>query len=238
MCSIKRFINLCCIYGHMKNNYSILSEELQYLKLHEVVQTGELAKMFKCSKRTIYRRLKEYGYLKSYNKNGSFITLSDRPDFDVNGIWQYKGGFFSKWKTIPDTICYIIDNSEAGYTAGELITFLKVELYHQLTVCLKSGKIYCDKIPSRPIYYNIDVLKRDRQLNNRKEIEIQKTFDLIKVSKENIIKILVVALRHQATSIRQLMPLLELEGVFVVEKQVEWVYDKYKIKKKDSRLRS
>lgn len=60
------------------------------------------------------------------------------------------------------------------------------------------------------------------------------TLEPFKVSRENTIKILVVALRHQTANVKKLMPLLELEGVFVIESQVEWVFDTYNIKKNDS----
>ncbi len=218
----------------MKQKNSILSEEIQYLQVREVVQTAELAKKFTCSQRTILRRLKEVGYLKSYNKNGSYITLRDRPGFDENGLWHYKGAFFSKWRTIPNTICHLIDTSKAGYTAGEIEKLLQVELYHQLTSCVNKAKIYCDKRTPRPNYYAIDVLKRNQQVQNRLEMTQQKAIELSKVSRENIIKILVVALRHQTANIKKLLPLLELEGVFVNENQVEWVFDNYNIKKNDS----
>ena len=235
---MERFIYLYCTCGHMKQTNSILSEEIQYLQVREVAQTKELAKKFTCSKKTILRRLKDVGYLKSYNKNGSFITLKNRPNFDEHGLWHYKGAFFSKWKTIPETICHLIDVSVAGYTAGELERLLQVELYHQLTACLNKAKIYCDKRSPRPIYYAIDILKRDEQVQHRTEMTQQTTLELPKVSRENTLKILVVALRHQTANIKKLLPLLELEGVFVVESQVEWVFDTYNIKKNDSHWNS
>lgn len=222
----------------MKQNNTFLTEEIWYLQVHEVVQTEQLAKTFTCSQKTILRRLKDVGYLKSYNKNGSYITLKDRPDFDENGLWHYKGGFFSKWKTIPNTICHLIDDSTAGYTAGELERLLQVELYHQLTSCLHKGRIYRDKSSPRPVYYAIDRLKQDRQVQQRTEKTHKIALEPLKVSKENTIKILVVALRHQTANVEKLIPLLELEGVFVVENQVEWVFDTYNIKKNDSHWNS
>lgn len=218
----------------MNQHHNILSEEIQYLQVHEVVRTEQLAKTFICSQKTILRRLKDIGYLKSYNKNGSYITLMDRPDFDENGLWHYKGGSFSKWKTIPETICHLIDDSTAGYTAGELEKLLQVELYHQLTACLYKGRVYSDKSSPRPVYYAIDGLKRDQQVQQRIKMTQKTTLEPFKVSRENTIKILVVALRHQTANVKKLMPLLELEGVFVIESQVEWVFDTYNIKKNDS----
>jgi len=215
-----------------------LPEEVIFLEKNKVLKTRELAKKFDCSEKTIIRRLKGSNYLRSYNKNGSFLTLPETPIFNMNGLWQYEGAYFSKWKTIKETIYHLVDKSDSGLTAGEVIRLLHIDIYHQLTVCVKSGKTIRDKTLSPPVYYSIDHQKRSLQRKKRKEKELKDSLAVIKVSKELTIKILVVALKHHTTKIQQLVPLLQSEDVQVSENQVEYVFDKYNIKKKDSHSNS
>jgi len=218
----------------MNQEKALINDVVNYLQQVKVAQTITLAKLFNCSKRTIFRRLKAHGYLTSYNMNGSVLTLPEIPIFNDKGLWIYGGAGFSIWKTLIKTIQNVIESSDAGLTAGECKSLLHVNVYNHLTTITKSGIIFCDKRLWGSVYYSINKQIREQQSKNREMKEKERLPKKLRVSKDEIIRILVVALKHHETSIKKLMPLLVLENIQVDEKVVEWIFDKYQIKKKVS----
>ena len=64
---------------------------------------------------TVYRKLKELSYLRSYSHNGKHYTLPEIAKFDTLGLWKRKSIYFSKFGTLIDTLENIITTSEMGY---------------------------------------------------------------------------------------------------------------------------
>ena len=87
----------------------------------------------KISHMTVVRALKKFGYYSSYNKNSSFYTLRDTPDFDSYGLWAYNDIRFSRNFTLDKTIVSIVDDSESGFTAEELERLLKTNVKNLLS---------------------------------------------------------------------------------------------------------
>ena len=52
---------------------------------------------------SVFRRLRELGYLSSYTHNGRYYTLAGVPDFDENGLWFHRGIGFSQVGTLKET---------------------------------------------------------------------------------------------------------------------------------------
>jgi len=145
--------------------------KLQFIKVRKVVLISELAKCFKCSKRTIFRELKDIGYLTSYNKNKSGHTLTEVPDFNRNGLWEYQGFRFSQWGTLGMTIQHFVDNSKAGLSAGELQQLIQHDnIYHHLIPHTKAGLIFRVSNRRIPIYYSVNREKRGDQRKSRKQL--------------------------------------------------------------------
>ena len=46
---------------------------------------------------TVFRKLKEIGYLSSYSHRGRYYTLAETPVFDAQGLWSYRGVHFSRY---------------------------------------------------------------------------------------------------------------------------------------------
>lgn len=205
---------------------------VEYLRLHKVMQTSELARHFACSKKTIFRILNVMGYLTSYNRNSSGITLVDIPEFDNNGLWEHKGFYFSKWGTLKETIQHLVENSKAGLSAGELRQILQVDIYHHVTSCVEAKMVFRDVGWRFSIYFSMDT-KRLEQLKERNRM-FQMLPSQVPVSKDKIIQVLVVALMHHVTSMEKIMPILESEGVRISKRRVRWIFDYYEIEKKGS----
>jgi hypothetical protein len=103
----------------MASDRSNLSKGLKYFRIKKVVTLAELTVHLRCSPRTVQRRLADWQAITSYNRNGSYYTLPDIAAFDANGLWRYRGAFFSRFGNLPETFVQLVSNSEAGLTAAD-----------------------------------------------------------------------------------------------------------------------
>jgi hypothetical protein len=103
----------------MARNESRACDESRFVRIKKVVTLADLALHLSCSRRTVQRRLADWHALRSYNRNGSYYTLPDIPKFDANGLWRYRGVFFSKFGSLPETFAHLVAQSPAGLTASE-----------------------------------------------------------------------------------------------------------------------
>src|SRR2546422_4311736 len=81
---------------------------------------------------TVFRKLKALGYRTSYSHRGKFYTLLDIPRWDERGLWSYRTVWFSRDGNLLTTVQRFVEESDAGYTAGELHTVLNVEVKEPL----------------------------------------------------------------------------------------------------------
>ena len=103
----------------MAKDRSTKDKGLKFLRIKRVVTLAELAVHLRCSARTAQRRLANWQSINSYNRNGSYYTLPDIPNFDANGLWRYRGAFFSRFGNLPATFVHLVGNSHVGLTVGE-----------------------------------------------------------------------------------------------------------------------
>jgi len=103
----------------MAQNHSTQDRGPGFLRIKKVVTLAELALHFSCSRRTVQRRLADWQAINSYNRNGSYYTLPDIPKFDASGLWRYRGVFFSRFGSLPETFVQLVAHSSAGLTAAE-----------------------------------------------------------------------------------------------------------------------
>lgn len=94
-------------------------QEMRFLRLRKTATLAELVLHLRCSPRTVHRRLVEWQAMNSYNQNGRYYTLPDIPQFDLNGLWRYRGAFFSRYGNLPETFVQLVHNAQAGLTAAE-----------------------------------------------------------------------------------------------------------------------
>ena len=103
----------------MARNKSSACDESRFLRIKKVVTLVELALHLNCSRRTVQRRLADWHAISSYNRNGRYYTLPDIAKFDAHGLWRYRGVFFSKFGSLPETFVQLVVLSPAGLTAAE-----------------------------------------------------------------------------------------------------------------------
>jgi len=95
------------------------SKGMKYLRIKKVARLAELAEHLDCSPRTVQRRLADWQAIRSYNQNGGCYTLPEIAAFDANGLWRYKGVFFSRFGNLSETFVHLVAVSQAGLTAAE-----------------------------------------------------------------------------------------------------------------------
>jgi hypothetical protein len=95
------------------------SKGMKYFRIKKVVRLAELARHLDCSPRTAQRRLADWQAIRSYNQNGGCYTLPEIATFDANGLWRYKGVFFSRFGNLSETFVHLVAASQAGLTAAE-----------------------------------------------------------------------------------------------------------------------
>ncbi|MFW5870911.1 MAG: hypothetical protein ACOCVH_00325 [Verrucomicrobiota bacterium] len=103
----------------MARNVSKPHDEAKFVRIKKVVTLAELMLNLNCSRRTAQRRLAQWEAMSSYNQNGRYYTLPDIPKFDANGLWRYRGVFFSRFGSLPETFVELVARSPAGLAASE-----------------------------------------------------------------------------------------------------------------------
>lgn len=93
---------------------------------------------------TIFRKLNDLSY----------YTLEKNIKFDAQGLWGYKGLFFSKYGTLQSTTKAFVEKSEAGYAVNEISEMLHEEVKKSLLTLYRNNQFYRDKISGIYIYFS------------------------------------------------------------------------------------
>ncbi len=116
---------------------------------------------------TIFRKLRELHYLRSYSHRGKYYTLPQIAGFNEQGLWSYRDVHFSKQGSLLNTIEHHVDYSEAGYFEFELESMLQVGIRVAVLKLVKDNRIYRQKLGGRYLYCSSRMTKRKRQCKER-----------------------------------------------------------------------
>src|SRR6202023_1623375 len=93
----------------------------QHLRRHKIADLTELKRVLGTDTAlTVFRKLKQLGYLASYTHRGRFYTLSEIARFDDRGLWSHEGVWFSRYGTLLATLETFVHQAANGYHANEL----------------------------------------------------------------------------------------------------------------------
>ena len=151
----------------MTRNGSRPCDEMRFPRIKKVVTLAELALHLNCSRRTVQRRLADWQAIRSYNKNGSYYTLPDIPEFDANGLWQYRGVFFSKFGSLPETFAQVVAQSSAGLTASEVGDLLGLRSSSFLWSVREHQAVRREKHLGRYVYLSSEPARYQQQIQQR-----------------------------------------------------------------------
>ncbi len=119
--------------------------------------------------KTVFRYLKEIGYLSSYNNAGKFYTLFNIPRFDENGLWHYQTAYFSRFGTLKSTIHSMITDSHEGFVHGELKQLLRCRVQNTLNDLIKNNIVSREYINGLFVYTSADLKKAADQISQREK---------------------------------------------------------------------
>ena len=120
---------------------------------------------------TIFRKLKELSYLRSYSHRGKYYTLPQVARFNEQGLWSYRDVHFSMQGSLLNTIVHFVENCPTGFFELELENQLHVGVRAAVLKLLNSNRISRQKILGRYLYCASDKIIRERQCNDRRRQE-------------------------------------------------------------------
>lgn len=122
----------------------------------KIMTLGEVAELINSSIHTARRRLKTWQARNSYNHNGRYYTLPDVPAFDVNGLWRWRGVFFSQYGNLKQTVIELVRRAQAGLDAGEMRSLLGLDPRSFLSAFANHPRLRREKAQGRFVYYCAD----------------------------------------------------------------------------------
>lgn len=140
---------------------------LKDISRKKIITIDMLAALLDSSVKTARRRLKLWHAYTSYNKNGSYYTLPNIPEFDENGLWAYRKVRFSRSGNLKQTSIHLIQRSRAGLDAAELSDLLGISIRSFLTAFQKHQDLKREKIQGRYVYFSTIEKDYIRQKDNR-----------------------------------------------------------------------
>ena len=214
----------------MKNKKQKIFETLQMaFKKHRVLDMPTLQEITgKTSFRTVYRYLKEIGYLTSYTHNNKYYTLPEITLFDKDGFWFYGDIGFSKYGTLVDTVRYLITHSGIGQTNADLEKQCRVRIQEILRTLLHRGEISRLKQEGGHYLYlsadeKMSVKQQERRLGKKKPLRIE---ILIEVAMETIHSL------PGTPNIDIVAKRLAQRGSFITREEVKQVFEELGLEKK------
>jgi len=122
----------------------------------KIMTLGEVAEFVRSSIHTARRRLKQWQAANSYNHNGRYYTLPEVPEFDCNGLWHWRGVFFSQYGNLKQTVIALVHRSPAGLDSGEIRSLLGLDPRSFLSAFANDPQLRREKTHGRFVYYGAD----------------------------------------------------------------------------------
>ncbi|MBI4679573.1 MAG: hypothetical protein HY748_18525 [Elusimicrobia bacterium] len=197
-----------------------------------VVALAELYRTLKTrSRMSVFRRMKEVGYLSSYTHTCRYYTLRRIPQFDSFGLWHYRDVGFSRAGTLKGAVVDIVGSSPAGRTPRELHELLRVRVNNALLDLTRAGKVRRE--PSggeRSLYLSADEARAAEQLARRLQGAATKGPAQADLVVEVLLELLDAATVDAAPA--EVARRLIARGVGATATQVRQVFERYKLGRK------
>jgi hypothetical protein len=201
---------------------------LRFLHLRKVVTLAELGLQLHCSPRTVQRRLAEWRAINSYNLNGRYYTLPDIPKFDVDGLWRYRGAFFSRVGNLTQTFVQLVGNAQAGLTAAEVGQLLGLRPSSFLWAFREHPDLKREKHQGLYVYFACDPVRYAQQRQRRSTMSTTTRLP----SEVDAVAILVEKIKHPALGVEELSRRLRRKKFRVEPEMVRNLFARHGIAEK------
>jgi hypothetical protein len=197
-----------------------------------VVDMDMLSKTLQTKSRmSIFRRLREIGYLSSYTHTGRFYTLAHIPQFDDYGLWFHQSIGFSRFGTLKATIVELVDRSSAGLTHSELNHILRVRVHNALLGLVREGRVQREHFENAFLYVRPVPDQAAVQVSKRCEKPSNKSKKIEPIPATTVIEVLIETIHAGQVRIDPSLVAnrLSVRGVPITVKQVEQIFIQYAI---------
>ncbi len=215
----------------LSKNESLKSLQKVFLK-QQIVNMRTLSKILQTKSRmSIFRRLKEIGYLSSFSHAGKYYTLTNTPLFDENGLWFYQEIGFSRFGTLKATIIQLVCCSSAGLTHLELSQLLRIKVYNSLLGLVKDGLVGRERIEKSFLYVAPEHGKATEQINRQITTAVKSVRDVTVISDTIVIEVLLETIHAGKIEISPSLVAKKLSdrGMLISNRQVEQIFKQYGI---------
>jgi hypothetical protein len=183
----------------------------------KIMTLEEVAEFIRSSIHTARRRLKQWQATNSYNHNGRYYTLPEVPEFDGNGLWRWRGVFFSQYGNLKQTVITLVQRSPAGLDASELRALLGLDPRSFLSAFANDPQLRREKTQGRFVYYGADAAVYNGQRERR---SLRPATGRPPTASEAI-AILVEKIKHPALSYEALQRRLRKQKVWVETETIQ-----------------
>jgi hypothetical protein len=197
------------------------------LKKKKVFDFPTLLSFLNCSIRSGRLKLTQWQAHTSYNKSGQYYALPDVPRFDENGLWWFKGAYFSKYGTLKNTVVHLVGASSAGLTGeqiGELVGLNPRSFLHHFR---DSAGIHREKHQGVYVYFSDETAHYETQACARLKA-IEKGAG---ISDADAVVILVALIRHHGIEPETLALLPEVRAKGISRAAIESYLSRHGLKK-------
>jgi hypothetical protein len=187
-----------------------------FLRLKRIATLVELGVHLHCSARTAQRRLAQCRAIHSYNHNARYYTLPQIPQFDMHGLWRYRGVFFSRYGNLPQTFAQLVRQSPAGLTAAEAGELLGLRPSSFLWSLRDHPAVKREKHQRLYVYWAGDADRRAEQQRQRAQALPMRRG----LTEAEAIAILVEKIKHPAASVEALSRRLDVQSLRVEPERI------------------
>ncbi len=181
------------------------------------------------SRATVFRHLMKVSYRRSYNHNGKYYTKHDLIRYDRNGIFSYKGIYFSCDGNLVATLLRLVCESPSGQSQRELQELLKVRVQASLAAMVRNKQLSRAKAAGRFIYLHPDLQISKAQLTKRHEMIEERRFAIEAVTDAVVIEVLLILIRHPGSRTGDVARRLKGHSPPITMQHVSVVFDRYKL---------
>lgn len=205
----------------------------EFFRKNQVAELKQLCRALQTASRvTVFRALREIGYLTSYSHARKYYTLKTTPRFDAQGLWFWRDVGFSKYGTLRDTIVAKVQDAPAGHTHEELQAMLQIRVQDTLRDLVHSGLVRREKVLDY-VYISPKSSVAREQLVKRRGIAPVRPLDL-----SAVIEVLLIVIRRQMTNAPEIGQMLRARSIVATDQQVENVLTEHDLLKKTEKSRS
>ena len=151
------------------------------------------------SRMSVFRRLKDSGYMTSFTHSGRYYTMPEIPKFDHWGLWFHQGVGFSREGTLKTTVVKLVESSEAGMTPRQMLNVLRLRvsntLHNTLHELIKIHNLDRQRQAGISLYVSAEPGRAAEQVAARTELAASLAEMLRVATDEEVVEVLVEALR-------------------------------------------